>query len=279
MKNLLLILALALASFAQALTPTVTPTITNTFSVTVSPTITVTLTPANTQTPNPTQTAHVVNYDSSTILTITAATTSWSTSYTMGTATSGALLVSIYYQPYQIPAGAFGAVYGGVRMQPIASNTSNGNVMGIVKTFYLLSPATGSNTLTLTLPSSFLETSVVIASYTNVWYIANTNAVNNWTNDAGYSSLTGFSTTLYAGFSGGTTAGIYVNGTSENGLTITGRPGMTNRSQSYGKVPFNNAFVSLDDVRNYSATSIPYNWTNILDQGVGYLNSVELVPR
>ena len=268
MKKILLIL-LCMAGMARAVSPTYTPSLTYTPS----------------PTPNATQTPHVVNYDNSLATSMSAGTLSESYSFTVGTGSSPAMLVHVLMPltaPVPTPtlgpsvssdhvakvtyAGVAAIHYGSNKIVPISPGQAYE-----LSTFYILKPASGANTLTITLSTTeSAETLVGAISYSNVWYLENYNLTQT-------ANVQTVNPTLYTGSVNGLLTGCFAANTQGTGITLTAAPGLTNRAvYSAGT---ESAFMSLDDLRLYTPGSTTINWSYLGTLAPALGSYVEAIPR
>lgn len=267
MKNLILSVFMALAGASFATGPTNTPTA------------------LPTQTPNATQTPHVVVFDNAKVLTMTAGTsTPWSCTFTVGTGASAAMLVHVFEPNLYTPSDHVTSLsFGGVNLVRLEKNTMNfstSNVTGSVETFYMLMPSAGLGTLTINMSvSSPSETVIAVSTYFNVWYLANISAVCQQATGIDGNSNYNNTTTLYAGFTGGVMSGAFAQDTSTTNSVLAEPSGFTNRV-TYNHLVGVYPGISIDDIRSYSATALPVTWTYPgYPNSMIFMNYVELVPR
>ncbi len=249
MKNLFLSLALAFGLTLTGSAATPTPTIT----------------------PNATQTPHVVNFDSAEGGTITAATSTWTMSHTIGGGNDRALLVNVLMPTDHTTDYVSGVSVGGLSMTKIISTRIRGNTYTAnLTTFYLNGVTPGAQTITVTL--SVTESGygfVTAASYNNV---------------AGVVNINGKAAPYQASLSGGFPVGI-------TGSMLTGvfyQHNSVSINAGVNSAPMTNrvlvdkvlGWMSVDDLRVYSpgSTTITWNgWTATNDPEM--MNYVELVAR
>lgn len=277
MKKLTLFLILAMAGMLKADTPTftTTPTPSITQTSTPTPTVTITITSVNTVTPNTTQTPHVVVYDNSSIQTMAAGLNSTSISYTIGAGASPVLLAYVFMPRAAQVDHVTQVTWNGIKMTKLLSNKIGSQSANPYEldTYGLMNAPTGTGSVVVTLSATQAsETLVGMASYFNVKYPSNITGMN--TRATG--SLTG---TFYTGLANGTLVSCFAVYDSAGQTTLAGNPPMTNRS-IYSVGGSENVYMSIDDVRNYTAGTVPMNWVYngaspdpVMNQGV------ELVPR